>query len=164
MPLPFHKWTVLGTCQTQQTGLGQCTVESGRGACVCVGGWCHTCMKYTPMKASIIYFFMVHDTCHRVWENEENGLAGHCGMECLIGASHLLPYWLCSPTTHPTLLILYYFHPCPSVWDIPQSSENVFRLLLEEKIHSSQGLLSTPINVLIHVQCCKGEETRECGW
>lgn len=92
------------------------------------GNWLHTCGLCTPMKLRTIYHFMVTRDLSQGAGNEENGLAGSCGMECLVGGLWLLLYWLPSQITHPTLLILYYFHPCSSVWDISHNSENFFRL------------------------------------
>lgn len=128
------------------------------------GNWLYTCGLCTPMKLRTIYHFMVTRDLSQGVGNEENGLAGSCGMECLVGGLWLLLYWFPLQITHPTLLILYYFHPCSSVWDISHNSENFFRLSPVKNLFLPGVIIASPIHVHVHVQCCKGEETKECGW
>lgn len=112
------------------------------------------------MKLRTIYYFVITRDLSQGAGNEENGLTGSCGMECLVGGLWLLLYWLPLQITHPTLLILCYFHPCSSVWDISHNSENFFRL----SPFLPGVIIASPMNVHIHVQCCKREETKGCGW
>ena len=128
------------------------------------GNWLHTCGLCTPMKLRTIYHFMVTRDLSQGAGNEENGLAGSYEMECLVGGLWLLLYWLPSQITHPTLLILYYFHPSSSVWHISHNSENFFRLSPVKNPFLPGLIIASPIHVHVHVQCRKGEETKECGW
>lgn len=85
-------------------------------------------------------------------------------MECLVRGLRLPLYWLPLQLTHRTLLILYYFRPCSSVWDISHNFENFFRLSPVKNPFLPGVIIASPINVHIHVQSCKGEETKERGW
>lgn len=71
------------------------------------GNWFHTCRLCSPLKPRTVYYFVVPRDLSRGAGNEENGLAGSCGMGCLARGLRLLLYWLPSQLTHPTLLILY---------------------------------------------------------
>lgn len=98
----------------------------------------------------------------RAGEGEEEERAGSFGIMFTLGLAFSIPPipW---QTTH-TSLILHYFHPHPSPWDISRILNAYCDVLLCRNDSSWELLLQLPLIFMCSVQCCKGEEMRKCGW
>ena len=96
----------------------------------------------------------------RVGEDEEER-AGSFGVVFNLGLTSSVPPFPWQ-TTH-TSLILNYFHPRPSPWDISRILNGSFDFLLCINHSSWESLLQLLLIFMFSVQHCKGEEMRECG-
>lgn len=98
----------------------------------------------------------------RVGGGEDEEGAGNFGTVLNLGLTSSAPPFPWQ-TTH-AFLILHYFHPRPSPWDIPRILNASFDFLLCRNHSSWEALLQLPLIFMFNVRCYKGEEMRECGW